>query len=77
MTTNKYKHNEYHCPLEDRLKSVEGDVRYIRKMTAGIYDRLGDVSGTTDAVYKSVMSHANLRDLTYLPEDDLDFLEED
>jgi len=75
MTSDKYQH-EHHCPLEERVKGIEGDVRDIRKMAVGMYDKLGGLAETMDAVYKTVSYHQP-DGSAGVPDDDWDFLDEE
>lgn len=72
MTADKYQH---HCPLEERVKSIEVDVCDIKGMVAGMYDRFGDLVNTAEATYKTVSYHQPDGTISASPDDDWDFLD--
>ena len=55
-TTNKYQPN---CPLEERVRSIEGDVRDVKAMVAGLYEKVGGLVDTAEATYKNVTYPGN------------------
>jgi len=72
MTTDK--HNNHQCPLEERVRNIEADVREVKKMMAGIYDRFDDLVNTAEATYRNVTYHENG---TVPKDENWDFLDEE
>jgi hypothetical protein len=72
MTPDKYTPG-HTCPLEEKVKALQTDVREIKGMVGGIYDRIVEVADTADAVYRTVSYHPEAK----LSDDDWDFLDEE
>ncbi|MDD5677067.1 MAG: hypothetical protein PHW60_03625 [Kiritimatiellae bacterium] len=73
MTPEKYQ--DHHCPLEERVRVIEGDVSDIKNMVGNIYDRFDELVDTAEATYKTVSYEPSGSRCT--SDDDLDFLDED
>ena len=74
MTPDKYTPG-HTCPLEEKVKVIQTDVRDIKGMLGGIYDRIIEVADTADAVYRTVSYRPH--DGAKVLEDDWDFLDEE
>jgi|GEM_PF-3526820 len=74
MTPDKYE-REHRYPLEERVKGIETNVREIKGMVAGMYDKLGELADTADAVYRTVSYHTD--ESIHVPDDEWDFLDEE
>lgn len=72
MTTNK--NNNHQCRLEERVRNIETDVRDVKKMMAGIYDRFDDLVNTAEATYRNVSYHESN---TVSKDGNWDFLEDE
>ena len=73
MTADKYKNHNW--PLEERVQSIESDVREIKGMVSGIYNRFGDLVDTAEATYKTVSYHPE--EPAGISDDEWDFLDEE
>ena len=73
MTTEKDQGHQ--CPLAERVRNIESDVRDIKGMVAGMYDRFGDLVDTAEATYRTVSRHET--DSTSPPDNDWGFLDDE
>ena len=69
------KHAPFESKLENLLKGIDSRLHEIKGMVAGMYDQINELEHTAEAVYKTVSYHP--RDPSYVPDDDLDFLNEE
>jgi len=53
MTADKYQ-QPHHCPLEKRVMGIESDVSAVKRMVTGMYDRVGELAETADAIHDIV-----------------------
>ena len=60
------------------MQSIENDVRDIKGMVSGMYDKFGDLVEIADATYKTVSYHQPDGPPTVIPSDeDWNFLDEE
>lgn len=53
MTADKYQ-PPHSCPLEKRVSGIESDVSAVKRMTAGMYDKVDELAQTAEAIHDIV-----------------------
>lgn len=76
MTTTK--HTPFESKLDQLLRSIHSDVREIRGIVAGSYEKLRELADTADAVYRTVSyNEPNGTISAPLSAEEWDFLDEE